>query len=414
MGLILSRGGQRGSRMDRDIEEKVKGNPSSRLFAPLADRYRKAGLVEKAIDILLRGLQRHPRYVSARVLLARCYVEQGDLEKAREEYLGVLDLDAGNLVALKALGEISRRLGDLEASRGWFRSYLDEFPGDEEMRLALSEIEVSLRDRQTGATAEMMGGERVPVPEHPDYVVKDGCEGGEETATGAGITGDSPVDDEDLEEGDSLETITLADIYARQGFFERALQIYRKIISQDPANEEVRKRIAELEHRLSTGTDGEPGRITEETEDKPDTVHDICGEDECESVGPPGGSYGDVESKKTVSINEAGQIELETIPGVGPVIAQKIIVERERNGPFESIRDLERVPSLGRKMIERVGPYLKFEQIAPMSEEDASEETEWGPVRREVELDEGDEEVMERGVDVEFEEFRRWLKNLRK
>lgn len=48
-----------------------------------------------------------------------------------------------------------------------------------------------------------------------------------------------------------------------------------------------------------------------------------------------------------VNINTASQTELETIPGVGPSTALKIITYRKENGPFSSIEDIQNVKGIG-------------------------------------------------------------------
>ena len=48
-----------------------------------------------------------------------------------------------------------------------------------------------------------------------------------------------------------------------------------------------------------------------------------------------------------ININTASAEELDTLPGVGPTIAQKIIEYRELNGPFLSIEDITNVPGIG-------------------------------------------------------------------
>ncbi|MFZ0626432.1 MAG: ComEA family DNA-binding protein [Acidimicrobiia bacterium] len=48
-----------------------------------------------------------------------------------------------------------------------------------------------------------------------------------------------------------------------------------------------------------------------------------------------------------LSINRAEATELETLPGVGPVLAEHIVSYREANGPFESADDLLDVPGIG-------------------------------------------------------------------
>jgi len=48
-----------------------------------------------------------------------------------------------------------------------------------------------------------------------------------------------------------------------------------------------------------------------------------------------------------INLNQADASELETLPGVGPVLAERIVADREENGPFASVDDLGRVPGVG-------------------------------------------------------------------
>jgi len=48
-----------------------------------------------------------------------------------------------------------------------------------------------------------------------------------------------------------------------------------------------------------------------------------------------------------VDINRADATRLDELPGVGPATAAAIVAERERNGPFLTVDDLERVPGIG-------------------------------------------------------------------
>jgi competence protein ComEA len=48
-----------------------------------------------------------------------------------------------------------------------------------------------------------------------------------------------------------------------------------------------------------------------------------------------------------IDINLAGSVLLETLPGIGPAIAQRIIEYREMNGPFEAIEEIQDVPGIG-------------------------------------------------------------------
>lgn len=53
-----------------------------------------------------------------------------------------------------------------------------------------------------------------------------------------------------------------------------------------------------------------------------------------------------------VNINTASAAELETLPGVGPATAEKIVASREAEGPFASVEDIKRVSGIGDKKYE--------------------------------------------------------------
>lgn len=55
-----------------------------------------------------------------------------------------------------------------------------------------------------------------------------------------------------------------------------------------------------------------------------------------------------------VNINTASQAELETLPGIGPSLAQRIIDYRTRNGPFRAPEDLKNVSGIGDKRFEQL------------------------------------------------------------
>jgi competence protein ComEA len=48
-----------------------------------------------------------------------------------------------------------------------------------------------------------------------------------------------------------------------------------------------------------------------------------------------------------IRINQADAAALEDLPGVGPVLAERIVAHREANGPFETVEDLLEVPGIG-------------------------------------------------------------------
>lgn len=52
-----------------------------------------------------------------------------------------------------------------------------------------------------------------------------------------------------------------------------------------------------------------------------------------------------------LSLNTATETELQSLPGVGPVLAQRIVAYREENGRFEEVEDLLEVPGVGEQKL---------------------------------------------------------------
>jgi competence ComEA-like helix-hairpin-helix protein len=59
-----------------------------------------------------------------------------------------------------------------------------------------------------------------------------------------------------------------------------------------------------------------------------------------------------------VNVNTAGRYELEALPGIGPVMASRVIAWRDRHGPFSSIEGLRQVPGIGPKRLEAIREFV--------------------------------------------------------
>ena len=58
-----------------------------------------------------------------------------------------------------------------------------------------------------------------------------------------------------------------------------------------------------------------------------------------------------------VNINSASKRELDALPGIGEVLAQRIIDYRSANGPFQSVDELIRIKGIGEKTLAKLKPY---------------------------------------------------------
>ena len=68
--------------------------------------------------------------------------------------------------------------------------------------------------------------------------------------------------------------------------------------------------------------------------------------------------------EKPVNINTASSEELQTVPGIGPVTAEKIVHMRKSYGAFKSVNDLLAIRGLGPKRLDKMRKYLTVGKAA--------------------------------------------------
>ncbi len=74
--------------------------------------------------------------------------------------------------------------------------------------------------------------------------------------------------------------------------------------------------------------------------------------------GPQTQSGGGGSSGGKVNLNAATSAELEALPGIGEVLAQRIVDYRTQHGPFRSVRDLLKVEGIGEKKFDSIKDYV--------------------------------------------------------
>jgi tetratricopeptide (TPR) repeat protein len=258
------------------LKERVDKDPNSKLFVPLAEEYKKAGMPDEAIDALTKGLERHPGYMSARVSLGKIYLEKGMLSEAGTEFEKVVSAIPDNLYAHKKLAEIYRALGEREKAVAEFRQVLKLNPTDEDSTKSLAILEggFTVQPEVTKMVKAMMKEEtpsEVPVSEPlkelreapitMEEVLRETLEEQERLPEEEVITPEEVFEEfeepvfavgdihEALEKGvfeESQINIGDADKYISQGRYAEALNVYRRLLSIEPGNVYILQRIDEL------------------------------------------------------------------------------------------------------------------------------------------------------------------------
>jgi competence protein ComEA len=61
-----------------------------------------------------------------------------------------------------------------------------------------------------------------------------------------------------------------------------------------------------------------------------------------------------------ISINAASTSDLDELPGIGSVLADRIVRYREQEGEFRSLEELKRVKGIGDKLYEKILPHISL------------------------------------------------------
>lgn len=145
----------------RRLSDDLARDPSSLVFVPLADALRRAGQLDVALRVALRGLDRHPYVADAHDILARIHADRGDLERAADEWEMALRLDPSHAQARLGLGFVDFRRGNYEQAEQRLASV--ESP-DAAVATALAHVRAALAARNGNGHH---AGERLSVSATP-------------------------------------------------------------------------------------------------------------------------------------------------------------------------------------------------------------------------------------------------------
>ena len=230
--------------MNKKIEwyqEVLSLEPGSRVFFPLAKLFVETGQPEDAVATLRQGLDRHPDYLEARMLLVELLTELGRESEVHDQ-----------------LARVINPLRDYPAFwRGWARS----LPAEQRdlavfLMLVASNISgdtIKWTDvvfEGIGTLASRLVGAPLPPPTEcpPPFRLPER----EQQAEAEPDTAGQPF----RPGTGAFRTKTMADLLASQGDVDGALEIYRELLQSTMSDErrnELRERIVQLERGRENG-----------------------------------------------------------------------------------------------------------------------------------------------------------------
>jgi tetratricopeptide (TPR) repeat protein len=185
----------------RRQEERLARDPASLAFAQLADLYRKAGRTRDAIALCRNGLTRYPHYTTARLILAKALVADGQLAPAQVELEAILEMSPKDVQCHRLAAEIQRRLGHI----------------DEAVRHLEAAVAVDPSDRESQGLLSLLRAAAPP--------------SGEAAGLARVLT------------DDTFATVTFGALCLEQGCVEEAAQIFTRILRKNPDHREARDRL---------------------------------------------------------------------------------------------------------------------------------------------------------------------------
>ncbi|MCY4643672.1 MAG: tetratricopeptide repeat protein [Bacteriovoracales bacterium] len=220
-------------------------NPRSKVFAPLAQTYRRLGMYREALEVLKKGLDLHPTHTAGLVILAHVYYDTQKYAKA----LGILAPMAGEQGERYALQQLYARtnlkLGRWDDAQEAFERVLLLNPKDREANEYLKERS---RDLQKVA-GEDRGEEGLPSSgeEWVQVDFADSSQEGKKEILGS----------KGRQEADPIATHTLVDLYERQGHTSKAVEALEKIVELHPQDNASKERLEYLKRELLWYRDGQ-------------------------------------------------------------------------------------------------------------------------------------------------------------
>ena len=278
-----------------ELRFRLKTDAKSRLFYPLAEELRKVGQFAEAEHVLRTGLVHHPTYLSAWVSLGRVSRDLKNDQAAVEALNKAMLLDPGNVVAARLLADSYLALGEKLEALKKYKLVHALLPSDEELEAMIERLDNELNPITIAPAPEPLAAEPTPEPEpltipttqempwgddstgdaEPMHVAHEESPFEEPVAdfgsaalevespegvhiARAPLTAELPTTIEDEEtlptpeappiapQEDITNTLTMADLYARQGLTGDARHIYESILQRDPDNSAVREKLEAL------------------------------------------------------------------------------------------------------------------------------------------------------------------------
>ncbi|MFM6927549.1 MAG: tetratricopeptide repeat protein [Bdellovibrio sp.] len=116
-------------------------DPTSQVFAPLAEAYREMGMLKESLQIVTAGVQRHPQFVGGLVTYAKALRDAGQLGRALEALKKATALAPENILAHQLLAETHLASKNAKEALKAFKMVLFLNPNSQSAQKAVQKLE---------------------------------------------------------------------------------------------------------------------------------------------------------------------------------------------------------------------------------------------------------------------------------
>lgn len=276
-----------------------KKNPRSKVFAPLAEAFRKLGMIDDALKILREGIRIHPNYALGYIVLAHCYYDQEKYELTYNTLRPIVGQNADNISLQKIFAQSCIHTGHLEEALDTYKYLLFLNPRDKFFAAEVKKLEDDLMVGHKKLTLDQLikapelklppsealdddwvqvdfnGPKKTALPEPSEPKEEDPDDGwtmarpGDELKSSVHpiLTGDvekrSLEDefyaDEFEEEHGNIDEVngsintdsplvshTLIDLYCSQHYYDKAIELLDRILELNPHDQNSVKKLAQV------------------------------------------------------------------------------------------------------------------------------------------------------------------------
>lgn len=237
-------------------QEEYRKNPRSRVFAPLADAYRKMGLLDDAYRVCKLGVQFNPDFAGGRVAYARVLLERSEPDLAVQQLEHAIRLANDNLHAHILLAESFLKLRRPKDALSAYKTVLFLNPENSEAKAAVQKWEFLTADEYDDEVFAIRPVFRSPADEEaPELRPIGSSESKSETTRSA-----HPLERALLRQVE--RAVSLADAFTVRNDLETAYQVISEARNKLGALPEIDKRFALLTKRLGL-TSTKPEAVSE-------------------------------------------------------------------------------------------------------------------------------------------------------